>query len=266
MSDPLSESLASDLALATDAVRAAGEAVMRHFRRGEAVHFKAPGQPVTAADLAADEVLRAMLLAQRPQYGWLSEESADSPERLSRSRVWVVDPIDGTNSFVEGRPEFVVSVGLVEAGEPVVAALLNPVTGELYSAQRGAGAWRNGEAIRVAHAPSAEVRPRLAASRSEIGKGEFESWVERWDVLPLGSTAYRMLKVADGTVHGFFSRSTKSEWDVCGAALVLEEAGGTARQTDGSALRFNQPDPAFRGIVAAGAVPLELAGRGSSPR
>ncbi|HET8657244.1 MAG TPA: 3'(2'),5'-bisphosphate nucleotidase CysQ [Longimicrobiaceae bacterium] len=246
----------SDLDVAVAAARAAGEVVLHHFRAGVDVRYKSPTQPVTVADLAANDLLHRILTAARPEYGWLSEESADSAERLDRSRVWVIDPIDGTNSFVEGLPEFVVSVGLVEGGRPVAAALLNPATGELFQASRGAGAFLDGRRIHVA-GPARGRRPRLVVSRAELAAGEFAAFADRWEILPLGSTAYRMLKVADGAFDAFFSRKRKHEWDVCAAALVVEEAGGTVSQLDGTTLHFNQTDPVFRGIVAAGGTPPE---------
>lgn len=242
--------LRDELALATAAVREAGAIVRDHFRAGVHVRFKTPDQPVTEADLLADEHLRRRLLADRSDHGWLSEETADSTDRLGRRRVWVVDPIDGTNSFVAGIAEFVVSVGLVEDGVAVAAVVYNPVTEELYTALRGAGAHRNGEAIRVAAAPQARRRPVMLASRWEIEAGVLGAYDDAWDLSALGSTAYRMLKVADGTAHAFVSPARKNEWDVCGAALVVTEAGGIATRGDGTALRFNQRQPVLQGIVA----------------
>src|SRR5262249_17965162 len=107
------------------------------FRAETEVRFKSPDQPVTDADLAADRILHEMLLGARPEYGWLSEETRDSPERLGRERLWVVDPIDGTNSFVLGIPEFAVSIGLVDRGRPVIGVVYNPATDELYHAVAG---------------------------------------------------------------------------------------------------------------------------------
>ncbi|MBV9774485.1 MAG: 3'(2'),5'-bisphosphate nucleotidase CysQ, partial [Gemmatimonadetes bacterium] len=188
----LAPDLRADLDLAVAAARAAGEAVMRFFRHGGEVRYKGPEQPVTDADLAADRILRERLLAARPEYGWLSEETADSPERLGRRRVWVVDPIDGTNSFVQGIPEFAVCVGLAEEGRAVLGVVYDPATDELYSAAAGGGAFRNGEPIRV----SGAGERRVLASRSELRRGEFAAFREGWSVAPMGSTAYRMAKVA----------------------------------------------------------------------
>lgn len=228
----------------------AGTVVMERFRAHAEVHFKSPDQPVTEADLTADRLLRERLTGAFPGYGWLSEETADSRDRLACSRVWIIDPIDGTNSFIEGRPEFVISVGLVEEGEPVVGIIYNPATEEMYWAARGGGAFLNGEPIRVA-AQRPENEPGIMlVSRSELRRGELLAYEHTWQLLPLGSTAYRMVKIADGTAHVFVSAGIKSEWDVCAAMLIVQEAGGTVQQVDGSALRFNQPVPRLRGVVA----------------
>lgn len=242
--------LRDDLVLASEAALAAGAEVRSRFRDGAEVHYKTPHQPVTEADLRADEILRRHLLKSRPDYGWLSEESAGSAQRLHRRRVWVVDPIDGTNAFVAGRPEFVISIGLVVDGIPSVAAVYNPITEELYRATRGEGATLGGERIEVATPPPAGERPVMLGSRWEIEKGLLDRYHDRWQLRTLGSTAYRMLKVADGSAHAFASPSRKHEWDVCGAALVVTEAGGQVASGMGTALRFNRPDPVVDGIMA----------------
>jgi myo-inositol-1(or 4)-monophosphatase len=242
--------LEEDLRLGVGAVREAGAEILSRFGAAGEVRFKSRDQPVTEADLAADRLLRLRLLAERPAYGWLSEETADSLDRLDRRRVWVVDPIDGTNSFIAAIPEFVVSVALVEEGIPVLAVVYNPVTDELYEAARGRGARRNGAPIRVAGVEGSEGKPVLLASRWEIEAGVLAGYMEGWRVQAMGSTAYRMVKVADGSGHAFLSPARKNEWDVCGAALVVSEAGGRVSRGDGGALRFNQPDPVVLGIAA----------------
>ncbi|HEX2203782.1 MAG TPA: 3'(2'),5'-bisphosphate nucleotidase CysQ [Longimicrobium sp.] len=245
--------LRADLDLALRAVRDAGAGVLAAFRAGPEVRFKSPGQPVTDADEAADRLLRERLQGARPDYGWLSEETADSPERLARRRLWVVDPIDGTNSFVQGIPEFVVSVGLVEDGRAVLGVLLNPATDELYHATEGGGAFLNGRPVRVTATGTGgggEARTFLG-SRSEMRRGDFVRFADAgWRVETMGSTAYRMAKVAEGAGDAFVSARSKHEWDLCAAALVLAEAGGRATDLDGRDLVFNRPRPVFQGIVA----------------
>jgi myo-inositol-1(or 4)-monophosphatase len=241
-----------DLALALRAARAAGAELRRRLPEAQSVRFKSPQQPVTAADLAADRILRETLLGARPTYGWLSEETADSPARLARERVWIVDPIDGTTSFLARRPEFVVSVALVERGIPVAGVVYNPMTDETYHAAAGRGAYRNGERIQVTGAPRRGAGPVLLASRDELERGTAPVPGPGWRVRGLGSTAYKMVHVADGSAQAYASRALRYEWDVCGAALVLTEAGGQARQYDGAELSFNRRDPAVRGMVALG--------------
>ena len=242
---------AADLELAVRAIRAAGAAILPAFRAGQEVRFKAPDQPVTDADLAADRILHEMLLGARPEYGWLSEETRDSPARLARERVWVVDPIDGTNSFVQGIAEFAVSIGLVDRGEPVLGAVFNPVTGELYHALAGGGAFLNDAPIRVSATGERAAVRTLIGSRWELGRGALAHFAGAWRVQPLGSTAYKMAKVADGTADVFVSAGPKNEWDVAGAAVIVTEAGGRVTGPTGEPFRYNQPDPAWRGVVAS---------------
>lgn len=243
--------LAADLKLALTAAHAAGGAVLPSFRTSQEVRFKGPEQPVTDADLLADRILRERLLNERPGYGWLSEETADSSERLERDAVWVVDPIDGTTSYVDGVPEWAVSVGLVVRGEVVLGVVFNPATGETYHAIRGEGAFRDGEPIHVSTTAEDAVSPSLAASRAEMGRGDFEGLDGRWRLTPLGSTTYKMMHVADGQADAYLSRGPKSEWDLCAAALVVAEAGGRVTDASGAALRFNQPQPVTAGVVVS---------------
>lgn len=232
---------------------------MGYFRTDTEVRLKSPDQPVTAADLEADALLERKLLEARPGDGWLSEETVDRPDRLERSRVWVVDPLDGTRSFVGGYPEFAVSVALVEGGEAVVGVIYNPARAEVYWAIRGGGAYRatdwsggvaDGQRLRLAE-PAAGARPSLLASRTEIGRGELEPFAEAWTIEPLGSTAYKLAGVAAGLGAAFISLGPKSEWDVAAGGLIVEEAGGLATDLRGSRLRYNRPDPYVHGIVCA---------------
>lgn len=260
--------LQGDLELAVAASLEAGRVVGESFGTEQEVRHKSPGQPVTEADLAAEEILRLRLAGGRPGYGWLSEESEDDRTRLRARRVWVVDPIDGTHSFIAGRPEFAISVALVEDGLPSVGVLLNPATGELFWAVREGGAWlervgpapllggslqRAGGARRLSVRSDGAKAPVLLASRSEIRAGEFEPFHGDWSVQPTGSTAYKMAQVAAGVGDAFVSRGPKSEWDVCAAHLLVEEAGGRVSDVNGEPVRYNRADPRVYGIIASGA-------------
>ncbi len=251
----------ADLELALRATGEAAAAVMAWFRTDLTVREKEPGQPVTAADLAADRILRETLTGERPDYGWLSEETKDRADRLARKRVWIVDPVDGTRSFVEGVPEFALSVGLAEEGVVVVGVVCNPAAGSLYWAIRGRGAFAADLDDGV---PRAERRlamrkarggtPTMLASRHEVADGEFEPFLARgWRVKGAGSTACKLARLAAGEGDVFLSRGPKSEWDVCAGDLLVAEAGGSVTDLRGVPFRYNRLDPALYGVLATAA-------------
>ncbi|TRW18340.1 3'(2'),5'-bisphosphate nucleotidase CysQ [Glacieibacterium frigidum] len=223
---------------------------MRYFRADNTVWDKSPGNPVSDADLAVDAYLKDRLLGARPGYGWLSEETADAPDRLTRDRVWVVDPIDGTRDFIRGRDGWAVSVALIEAGRPVLAALAAPVRGQLFVAVAGRGAHLGGVRLAVSG------RHDLAGLGLPIEPHNLHAqwWPEPWDAIAVerpNSIALRTAKVASGECDAWLEGRTVNEWDLAAAALILTEAGGLITDRAGQPLRFNQPDPVIVGVVAA---------------
>jgi myo-inositol-1(or 4)-monophosphatase len=242
-----------DVELALAAARIAGEIALGTFGSAHDVIMKAPGQPLTQTDLEIDRMLREVLLAARPGYGWLSEETADAPDRLHSARVWIVDPIDGTRSFIEGKPEFTVSIGLAEEGRPVVGVIYNPVRREMYHASHGRGAWLDRGATRVPlRVRTAAPSPRRAlVSSSDLAAGRIARLGEGWQAEAVGSTAYKLALVAAGEADAFVTPSWRSEWDVCAGVVILTEAGGTVTDLAGRTHSFNLPRPELRGIIAA---------------
>ncbi|HEY6784536.1 MAG TPA: 3'(2'),5'-bisphosphate nucleotidase CysQ [Gemmatimonadales bacterium] len=226
-----------------DAVQEAGREIAAIAARGFRVEHKGAAGPVTEADRFADTLLRSELPRILPG-AWLSEETADDPARLSADALWIVDPLDGTREFTKHIPEYSVSVAYVRRGEPVIGVVHNPVTGDVFTAERGAGAFRNGHRVSVAEGE------RLLASRSEAGKGEFASLAGVWDLAPVGSIALKLALVAAGEAAVTLSRGPKHEWDVCAGALIVAEAGGVATDVFGGALRYNQPFPKVKGVLA----------------
>ena len=225
------------------AAKEAGRIIQDIRSRPFDVEQKGKAGPVTEADLAADEHLKKELLALEP-CGWLSEETADDHSRLDLDRLWVVDPLDGTKEFVKGIPEYTVAIALVDSGVPILGVVFNPVTGETYWAERGKGAFKDSEPIIVAEGDG------LLASRSEVKRGEFEPFDDRWDVKIVGSIEYKLALIAAGNGAVTFSRGPKHEWDVCAGAVIVEEAGGKATDLFGEPLRFNQSFPKTKGILA----------------
>jgi myo-inositol-1(or 4)-monophosphatase len=233
---------------------ALGEAqrVFARFTPGEIqAEYKAGHDPVTEADHALDAVLRKCLL--RSDEGWLSEESADDPSRLQKERVWVVDPLDGTREFVEGIPEFCVSIAFVERGRPVAGGICNPATKEIFMGSTEAGVAYNGAPARVSQRTNLQQAVVLA-SRSETKRGEWREFQNApFTVQPMGSVAYKLARVSAGLADATFTLTPKHEWDVAaGAALVLS-AGGYVQPLHGSQLICNQQRPLLPGLIACNA-------------
>ena len=241
---------AADRALLVDAARTAGELAASLFDRNVRSWDKSPGNPVSDADIAGDSFLKRRLIEARPDYGWLSEETADDAARRDRRRVWVVDPIDGTRDFLRGRSGWAVSVALVEDGVAVLGALAAPIRGQLFVATRGAGATLNNAPIAVSG------RSALAGLSMPIDPQGLLApfWPEPWDAVAVekpNSLALRIAKVASGEADAFLEGRSISEWDIAAAALLLTEAGGTVSDRNGAALAFNRASPTVHGLVAA---------------
>jgi myo-inositol-1(or 4)-monophosphatase len=224
---------------------------IRSFYRGKfEVEEKSPDNPVTEADKAADTYLKSALLSLLPNAGWLSEETVDSPERLEKEYVWIVDPLDGTKEFVMGIPEFSVSVALVKNGIPVVGAVYNPITDEMVSAYAGDGLRKNGESVSSSERQVLEGAI-VDASRSERKRGEFEPFEDRFDLITMGSIAWKLARTGYGAADATWSRGPKHEWDICAGVLLIKEGGGQCVDLDGNEFIFNQPWPKVNGIIGA---------------
>jgi myo-inositol-1(or 4)-monophosphatase len=230
-------------------VAEAGQAIMTYYNNSFTVSEKSPDNPVTEADIAADTLLKERLLSLLPKAGWLSEETADSHERLDRKYCWVVDPLDGTKEFVLGIPEFTISVALVESGRPILAVIQNPVTGELFAGMRGEGSTYNHLPSRASKKESLSGA-RVDASRSERDRGEFEQFEPMVNVQTMGSIAYKLARVSAGLADATWSRGPKNEWDICAGALLVLEAGGSCVDLDDEPFLFNRPFPKVNGIIA----------------
>ena len=230
------------------AAREAGSIIMGLFKGKFEVQEKSKNNPVTTADLEANRKIRELILDRFPHDGWLSEEDKDNSDRLRLSRVWVVDPIDGTKEFIEGVPQFAVSIGLVVEGRPKVAVVYNPAHDRFYKATAGRGAYLNDQPIRVT--PRNEIDGALLlVSRSEPRK-KFQLFVDRCAIKPVGSIAYRLANVAGGDGDGTLTFRSIHEWDICAGVLMVEEAGGSVVDGNGNVLLFNQPEAKHRGVVA----------------
>lgn len=230
----------------------AGALAMRWFRPGERTaartDYKGGGSPVTEADLAVDAFLADRLRPLFPEAGWLSEETADSPDRLSRETVLVVDPIDGTRGFAEGDARWSVCVALVRAGRPIAGVIAAPATGDAYVAALGGGAWRNGARLTLAR------ETRLAGGRiagPQPSSVKIARALEMTLVPKIPSLAVRFAQVADRALDAALSSANSHDWDIAAADLILHEAGGRLTDFAGQTPTYNRADLKHGALAAA---------------
>jgi myo-inositol-1(or 4)-monophosphatase len=242
--------LARDATLLENAVREAGALALSLFRTELKNWIKGASSPVSEADIAVNDLLEARLRSATPEYGWLSEESADDETRLAKQLVWIVDPIDGTRAYVAGRTDWAVSVALVEDGRPVAAAVFAPMEDGFYLALAGEGATRDGLAVaasEAAHFDHARVAgpqrriERLAASEPNIIAEP-----------KVHSLALRIARVATGQLDVAFAGPDSHDWDLAAADLLVHEAGGVLTTLDGQPLTYNRADATHGALIAAG--------------
>jgi myo-inositol-1(or 4)-monophosphatase len=249
--DPLTleQNYDAELSAAEKAAQEAGDVVMGLFKGKYDVHEKSKNNPVTTADLEANRIIREKIDSVFPGDGWLSEEDLDSSRRLKCSRVWVVDPIDGTREFIEGIPQFAISIAFVLDGVPKVSVVFNPAEKQFYKAAVGRGAFLNDRAIRVTPRNAIDGA-LLLVSRSEPQK-KFQAFVDRCEIKPVGSIAYRLARVAGGDGDATITFRTIHEWDICAGVLMVLEAGGKVVDGSGAVMTFNRQLPKHRGVIAS---------------
>jgi myo-inositol-1(or 4)-monophosphatase len=242
----------ADLCLLTDAIRKAGR-VATSYVGSAAQRWDKPGGagPVTEADLAVNSYLETALRQARPDYGWLSEESADSPERLSKETIFIVDPIDGTRSFVEGSKTWAHSIAVAHRGVITAGAVYLPQRDLLYTAARGEGAWLNGEPLSTSRQDDLEGAEILAA-KPMVAPEHWPQGVPGFNRAHRPSLAYRLGLVGQGRFDGMLTFRPTWEWDVAAGALIVEEARGTCTDKSGLPVRFNNPHPQLDGLIATG--------------
>ncbi len=231
------------LDLLSEIAREAGLLAMTKWRGDFEQWDKSPGNPVSEVDLAVDQLLKDRLRKLDPHAGWLSEETADNAERLMRTRVWVVDPIDGTRDFVRGRRGWAVSIALVEGGRPLLGVLDAPARDEHWRAATGGGAERNGLAI------SASTRAMLSGARvpaDALPKVDTDLVI----VEKPNSIALRMAMVAADEADLVASIRWGFEWDIAAAALIAQEAGAKVTDALGGTLRYNSTRGEAFGVLA----------------
>jgi len=244
----------ADLALLEAAAREAGEVALGRVGDHGAVREKPGLGPVSEVDLAIDRLLGQRLLAARPDYGWLSEESEDGPERqaarLAARRVFVVDPIDGTRAFLAGDRAWALSLAVVEAGRPLAALVHLPALRRTYAAAVGQGARLNGAPI-AASARTDLEGARVLAAASQLAPAHWRGRAPAVDRHFRPSLAYRLCLVAEGEADAALSFRDTWEWDAAAGDLIAREAGAVVTERTGELPRYNRRQPLLAGLVAA---------------
>ena len=239
-----------------DVTTAAGDMAAAFFRPGAKtsakVTFKEGGSPVTEADLLVDRFLRDKLSALVPEAGWLSEETIDSPERLGKDLVLVVDPIDGTRCFARGDSHWAISVAVVQGGRPIFGIVHAPALGETYVAVAGGGTTLNGRAAKVSDAPFGPAVLRTGAPQP-LGAALVEAGFNIALQPRIGSLAVRIARVAAGHLDLGFAGGSSRDWDIAAADLILHEAGGVLADLRGQVPRYNRADPRHGLLTATSA-------------
>lgn len=242
----------ADLDLLIEAARESGQIASSYANANPEIWDKPDGAgPVTEADLAVNRMLENELQTARPDYGWLSEETPPNEDRMTRERTFIIDPIDGTRSFIEGSNTWAHSLAIAENGRVVAGVVFLPLRNKLYTAAYGLGAFLNATPITPSSASNLNASEILAARPTMDAK--------HWKQTPLfnrshrPSLAYRLSLVADGSFDGMLTLRPTWEWDVAAGTIILEEAGASVSDKTGQPLRFNNQDPRLPGVVAGNA-------------
>ncbi len=242
---------APDLTLLIEAANAASKIALKYFKSDVDTWDKGDGQgPVTKADLEIDQMLHSELLASRPDYGWLSEESEDDPKRLNHEHVFIVDPIDGTRSFINGHENFATALAIARNGIIETAVVLCPAKNLTYWARVGHGAFLNGEPI--SHSGAKAVRSaRILATGAQMKSIHWKDQPPPIERHFRSSLAYRLCLVAQGRFDGMMTLRDTWEWDVAAGDLICREAGVSLSDKNKSMPIYNQPKPILSGMIAA---------------
>jgi myo-inositol-1(or 4)-monophosphatase len=242
--------LGRDAALLTDTVREAGALALALFRTELKNWTKGASSPVSEADIAVNDLIEKRLRSATPDYGWLSEESADDEARLGRPLVWIVDPIDGTRGYLAGREDWCVSVALVEHASPVLAAVFVPASDEFFFAMRGQGATRNGVPVYATSGTELDFSriagPKPLVERLSRSSGEITLYPR------IGSLALRLCRVAEGRLDAAFAGGQSRDWDLAAANLIVQEANGSMTALSGDSILYNRREVTHGVLVAAG--------------
>jgi myo-inositol-1(or 4)-monophosphatase len=241
---------ARDLALLTEAAREAGRIALRFWRKDPQVWDKGGEHgPVSEADLAVNDMLRARLLTARPDYGWLSEETPDGADRLAAETVFIIDPIDGTRAFIAGEETWAHSLAVAHKGKVTAGVVYLPAIDRIYVASETSAPLRDGEVIRASGRDQLEGA-NILTTKANMVPEKWPGGVPEITRSFRASLAYRMCLAAEGRFDGMLTLRDAWEWDIAAGSLIAERAGAVVTDMTGAALRFNSPGAQAKGVLA----------------
>ncbi len=253
MSKPFLPSFLEDVS--KKAILEAGQIAISH-KDSITVQYKSENQPVTNVDIKIDNFLKSFLKKNTPSYGWISEESSDDGSRFSSEFFWCVDPIDGTRSYINKKPEYTISLALIKKNEPIMGLVLNPETKELFFAEKNKGAFCNEKKIKVNQNRDL-YSSKYGISTSEINKIKKYKCFNQDNTIKMGSIAYKIALVAKGTIDIAISFTKKNDWDIAAADLILREAGGCLKNISGNKTIYNGSQMQVDSVLASNVVLIE---------
>ena len=239
----------------------AGSILMNYYKRDVSIDWKAPGDPVTVADREASEFIVSALKREFPDHAVLCEEEPDDLTRLSRSHVWMIDPMDGTREFIENRAEFAVQIGLVVNGTPVLGVVYQPTTKKLYYAAHGLGAFLESDgSVSPLHVSPEQVASRMTIAESRSYRSARVQAIRQRlrirESILIGSVGLKIGIVCEGRAHVYVHTGHRTHlWDTCGPEAILREAGGKMTGVSNTPLRYDTEEVRnLNGIVVTNGV------------
>ena len=240
---------ALDLALLTAAAREAGRIAMGFWKRAPKTWDKGGDEgPVTEADLAVNDMLKAMLLEARPDYGWLSEETPDDAARLGRESVFIIDPIDGTRAFIAGEDGFSHSLAVAKQGRITAAVVYLPALDRIYVASEVSEPLRDGAPMAVSPRDRLEGA-NILTNKASLDPSLWPGGVPDIDRSFRTSLAYRLCLAAEGRHDGMLTLRDAWEWDIAAGSLIAQRAGAVVSDRTGAAIRFNTASARANGVL-----------------
>ena len=240
--------------MAVEAIFQAGEIALK-LKEKLVINYKSPNQPVTNADKQIDNFLFNFFKTNTPDYGWLSEESIDNNSRFKNDFFWCLDPIDGTRSYIMGKPEYTISLALIKNSSPVMGVIYNPETKDLFFAEKKRGAFCNKKKILVNKNKDIDTCSVLISSSEEKKLKSYNFFADK-EIITIGSIAYKIVLVAKGEFDIALSLTKKNDWDLAAADLIIKEAGGLIYQTNGGEIVYNTDKLHINSVMASNSIIL----------